>query len=92
MNSLEFPPPIPAPSFLQDVKVWRSPAGLWFLRSEAQQTGGMLLTASDGHLWHLYTPCDSDQWGGILLGLANDLQQVFTEAMHSMPTANSQPT
>jgi hypothetical protein len=87
-------PPIMPPKFLQSapLKVWRSQTGFCFLRSEALQTGGMLLSAQNGHLWHLYAPCDGDQWAGILCGLANDMQEAFTAAVQAMPTANSQPT
>ncbi len=88
--------PLAPPPFLSDhnLKVWRSPAGIWFLYSEAHQTGGMLRTGADGHIWQLYTPCDADQWAGILLGIANDLQaaaEAVAEAlMRDMPAANSQ--
>lgn len=89
-------PPIPVPAFLRSapIKVWRSPAGLWFLRSEALQTGGVLRLVAEeqGSRWILYVPCDSDQWAGILCGLANDLQEAFTAAVQAMPTANSKPT
>lgn len=87
-------PPLAPPGFLLDqpLKVWRSPAGLWFLRSDAHQAGGMLLPGSNGHIWHLYVPCDGDLWAGILLGVAADLQAAAEKAIQAMPTINSQPT
>ena len=87
-------PPIPAPCFLQDVKVWRSPTGIWFLRSEALQTGGVLRVTPDyqGSRWILFTPCDFDQWACIMQGIACDLQSAVDAVAQAMPTVNAKPT
>ena len=87
-------PPIPAPEFLQSapLKVWQSPAGIWFLRSDDLQVGGILLRGADGYIWRLYTPCDGDQWAGITLGLAADLEALACQLMQELPAANHTPT
>ena len=87
-------PPVAAPAFLRSasLKVWRSKAGIWFLRSEELQTGGVLLRSADGDIWRLYTPCDFDQWSGILQGLAADLEAVRNQLIQSLPAANDRPT
>ena len=88
-------PPIPAPGFLRPdtLKVWRSPAGLWLLRSEALQTGGILRMGTGEHdtRWILYTPCDFDEWAGILQSIADGLQALVGDLAH-MQTANARPT
>ena len=88
-------PPIPAPDFLRSapLKVWQSPAGLWLLRSEALQTGGILRMGASEHdtRWILYTPCDFDEWAGILQGIADGLQALVGDLAH-MQTANARPT
>ena len=85
--------PLAPPPYLcdQTLKVWRSPAGIWFLYSEAHQTGGMLHAGTPSGLWTLYTPLDADQWAGILLGFAEDLQAAVESLMRDIPTANAQP-
>ena len=88
-------PPIPVPSFLRSepLKVWRSPAGIWFLRSETLQTGGILRMGTGEHdtRWILYTPCDFDEWAGILQSIADGLQALVGDLAH-MQTANARPT
>ncbi|MGE0105708.1 MAG: hypothetical protein AB7S53_01925 [Thiomonas sp.] len=88
-------PPIPVPGFLRiaPVKAWRSPAGIWFLRSEELQVGGILRLTSEPHesRWVLYTPCDADEWADILQGLANGLQSMLDQAMAATPAANKEP-
>ncbi|WP_449370248.1 hypothetical protein [Thiomonas sp.] len=86
-------PPLPAPEFLQSapLKVWQSPAGIWFLRSEALQVGGILLRGADGHIWRLYAPCDGDRWAGILQGLAADFEAILSQMTAALPAANQTP-
>ena len=87
-------PPIPAPDFLRSapLKVWRSPAGIWFLRSETLQTGGILrMSAEDqGTRWTLFTPCDFDEWAAILHGIADGLQAMTGDLTH-MQAVNARP-
>lgn len=87
-------PPIPVPSFLRSepLKVWRSPAGIWFLRSETLQTGGVLrMSAEDqGTRWILFTPCDFDEWAAILQDIADGLQAMTSDLTH-MQAVNARP-
>ena len=87
-------PPIPAPVFLcsAPLKVWQSPAGIWFLRSETLQTGGVLrMSAEDqGTRWILFTPCDFDEWAAILQDIADGLQ-AMTSDLTRMQAVNARP-
>ena len=88
-------PPVPVPQFLQSApcRVWCSAAGLWFLRSEALQTGGILRRADDPSesRWILYTPTDFDQWADILQRIADDLEALARQPLQNLPAANLRP-
>jgi len=88
MTEQNLTPPLPVPGFLQShpVKVWCSPAGLWFLRSAELQTGGILQpgSADRSPVWLLHCPTDEEEWQAVLQRLADDLEQRFggPEATH----------